>query len=61
LLTLTIWFPVKNWYANNRLIQGKLSEAESTFSSMKESGCFPDVLTYTAMIKAYGDDGKILL
>ena len=31
------------------------------FSSMKESGCFPDVLTYTAMIKAYSDDGKILL
>ena len=54
-------FPVKNWYANNRLIQGKLSEAESMFSSMKESGCFPDVLTYTAMIKDYSDDGKILL
>lgn len=42
------------------LIQGKLTEAESTFSSMKESGCFPDVLTYTAMIQAYNDDGKIL-
>lgn len=45
------------------LIQGKLTEAESTFSSMKECGCSPDVLTYTAMIKAYSDDGngKILL
>jgi hypothetical protein len=28
---------------------------------MKESGCFPDVLTYTSMIKAYSDDGKLLL
>jgi hypothetical protein len=43
------------------LIQGKLTEAASTFNSMKESGCFPDVLTYTTMIKAYSDDGKSLL
>jgi pentatricopeptide repeat protein len=43
------------------IVQGKLTEAESTFSSMKESGCFPDVLTYTAMIQAYSDDGKTLL
>jgi pentatricopeptide repeat protein len=43
------------------LIQGNVTEAESTFSSMKESGCFPDVLTYTSMIKAYSDDGKLLL
>jgi hypothetical protein len=43
------------------LIQGKLTEAASTFNSMKESGCFPDVLTYTTMIKAYSDDGKNLL
>uniref|UniRef100_A0A0A9DTB9 Pentacotripeptide-repeat region of PRORP domain-containing protein n=1 Tax=Arundo donax TaxID=35708 RepID=A0A0A9DTB9_ARUDO len=38
--------------------QGKLTEAESTFSSMKESSCFPDALTYTAMIKAYNDGGS---
>ncbi|WVZ62444.1 hypothetical protein U9M48_012196 [Paspalum notatum var. saurae] len=37
---------------------GKLTEAEYNFSSMKESGCFPDVVTYTAMIKAYSDDGS---
>lgn len=43
------------------LIQGKLSEAESTFNSMKGSGCFPDILTYTSMMKAYNDDGKFLL
>ena len=43
------------------LIQGKLTEAKSTFSSMKESGCLPDVLTYTVMIQVYSDDGKILL
>lgn len=41
--------------------QDKLAEAESTFSYMKASGCLPDVLTYTAMIQAYTDHGKILL
>lgn len=38
--------------------QGKLTEAASTFNSMKETGCFPDVLTYTTLIKAYSDDGS---
>ena len=41
--------------------QDKLAEADSTFSYLKTSGCFPDVLTYTAMIQAYIDHGKILL
>ncbi|KAG1338410.1 hypothetical protein COCNU_04G007160 [Cocos nucifera] len=33
--------------------EGQLTKAESTFNMMKETGCFPDVITYTAMIHAY--------
>nr|CAD1821943.1 unnamed protein product [Ananas comosus var. bracteatus] len=33
--------------------EGQLVEAESIFNRMREAGCFPDVITYTAMIHAY--------
>lgn len=33
--------------------QGQIVEAESTFNLMKSSGCYPDVVTYTAMLDAY--------
>nr|CAB3456087.1 unnamed protein product [Digitaria exilis] len=55
------WRWAINIMENMQRAAGKLTEAEYTFSSMKESGCFPDVLTYTAMIKAYSDDVRFLL
>lgn len=39
--------------------QGQLTKAESTFNMMKETGCLPDVITYTAMIHAYSIVGNI--
>ncbi|KAK1277599.1 Pentatricopeptide repeat-containing protein [Acorus gramineus] len=33
--------------------QGQLTEAESMFRMMKTDDCYPDVVTYTAMIHAY--------
>ncbi|RYR51812.1 hypothetical protein Ahy_A06g026785 isoform B [Arachis hypogaea] len=35
------------------LNRGQVIEAESTFNLMKSSGCYPDVVAYTAMLDAY--------
>ncbi|CAA6654058.1 unnamed protein product [Spirodela intermedia] len=34
-----------------------MTEAESMFAKMKEAGCCPDVVAYTAMIDVYGEAG----
>ncbi|KAF5187998.1 Pentatricopeptide repeat-containing protein [Thalictrum thalictroides] len=33
--------------------EGQLEGAESLFTMMKTNGCYPDVITYTAMLQAY--------
>ncbi|MQL79272.1 hypothetical protein Taro_011709 [Colocasia esculenta] len=38
--------------------EGRLTEAESMFTDMKENCCCPDVVTYTAMIDLYGAAGN---
>lgn len=38
--------------------QGRVAEAESMFTKMKEAGCQPDVIAYTTMIHAYGESEK---
>lgn len=42
------------------IIQGQLEEAESMFNSMKMADCYPDVVTYTAMLHAYNAAGEIV-
>jgi len=41
--------------------QGRVAEAESMFTKMKETGCQPDVIAYTTMIHAYGESGSLKL
>ncbi|KAJ8437045.1 hypothetical protein Cgig2_025892 [Carnegiea gigantea] len=38
--------------------EGRVAEAESMFTKMKEAGCQPDVIAYTTMIHAYGESEK---
>ncbi|KAG5555735.1 hypothetical protein RHGRI_006395 [Rhododendron griersonianum] len=37
----------------SKTFQGRFTEAESTFTTMKVAGCSPDVVTYTTMIHTY--------
>lgn len=38
-------------------LQDELTKAESIFNMMKQSGCFPDVITYTSIIHAHSNAG----